>query len=366
MHVVSSSDICLSVTSSPEHSRPKVYWISLDVPGSVARRNLMQSQLGTLGLPNQRIEAIFPSSPKFNITKLVKPCKRNTEKDLAVILSHLTAIYTAVHDEISTLPGSSLSSEYALITEDDVQFQFDVDYDKLVKSVPDKDFGILQLITSNIEGINRLWNIFSSGDGLWSNNTWDTLTKDRKAVLFWSAQAYIINKRIVRPFIEDVVSKWYNETSQSWELSFQIIDSFDRNGCKRTKKYPCILANCLFSDSYIYAGGGPTYILNFPLFNGHAVGLNSSLHQEQVEVDGGHKDAFAAIQKIIDQMKSNTYDSKLPNFIKIPECHQSENNVIPENQQYHRRHPHGHGGKLRLHHHGKVPPHAATKYLDLK
>ena len=319
----------------------------------------MQSQLDTIGLSNQRINAISPTSPEFNITKLVKPCKRNTEKDLAVILSHLKAIYTAVHDE------PSLSSEYALIMEDDVLFNFDVNFHKLIQSVPNKDFGILQLITSNVEGINRLWTSFRSGNGLWSNNTWDTLTKDRKAVLFWSAQAYIINKRVVRSFVEDVVAKWFNDISHTWELSFQIINSFDKNGCKRTKKYPCILANCLFSDSYIYAGGGPTYILNFPLFNGHAVGLNSSLHQEQVEVDGGHKDAFATIQNITDQLQSTIHKYNELDFIKVPEC--SHGDTAPHVKRQQRRHPHGHDheGKSRPHR-NKIHPHAPTKYLNLK
>ena len=182
-------------------------------------------------------------------------------------------------------------------------------------------------------------------------------------------QAYIINKRIVRPFVEDVVTKWFNSSSQLWELSFQIINSFNKHSCKRTKEYPCILANCLFSDSYIYAGGGPTYILNFPLFNGHAVGLNSSLHQEQVEVDGGHKDAFAAIQKIIDQLQSI---KKPPEFIKTPECTGKNRETTMTshlNEQQHRKHKnhnaHSHGGKLRPHH-NKMQLYAATKYLDLK
>ncbi len=86
----------------------KAYWINLDE--RVQRRKLMENQLRDVGLKHKRISAITPSSPRFNITVLEKPCKRNTNKDLAVILSHMTSIREAIYD----LDGDA---NYALILE---------------------------------------------------------------------------------------------------------------------------------------------------------------------------------------------------------------------------------------------------------
>jgi hypothetical protein len=58
----------------------------------------MVKQLDDVGLNHTRISAITPQDSRFNIVKLSKPCKRNTDKDLAVILSHLSSIHQAVHD----------------------------------------------------------------------------------------------------------------------------------------------------------------------------------------------------------------------------------------------------------------------------
>jgi hypothetical protein len=86
----------------------KVYWINLDE--RLQRRVLMEKQMNDVGLLHKRVSAITPNSPRFNISVLEKPCKRNTDKDLAVILSHLTAIREAVYDSDGDL-------NYALILE---------------------------------------------------------------------------------------------------------------------------------------------------------------------------------------------------------------------------------------------------------
>ena len=70
------------------NTKMKVYWINLT--SNVVRRQFMEAQLRELGMQGQRIEAITPTSSSFNVTKLVKTCKRNTDRDIAVITSHLT------------------------------------------------------------------------------------------------------------------------------------------------------------------------------------------------------------------------------------------------------------------------------------
>jgi GR25 family glycosyltransferase involved in LPS biosynthesis len=315
---------------------PSVYWINLDK--SVLRRQHMENHLNSLKFRNTRIPAVTPRSPSYKITKLQKPCKRNTEKDISAILSHLKAIHTALYDaksSIRTEHGRNLDtvsgkesgrhklSDYALIMEDDVQFAFHLNFTALIASAP-KNFGILQLSTSNSEALKQLWATFEkqsslhytalssisssdkvsfyrnydkdiSSSALWTQNHWNSRTHDGKTTLYWSAQAYLINKKVIKPFIDDVV-----EVSKDGSLSFKIVNSFFVRSCKRTKAFPCILSNCLFADSYIYAGGGPTYVSHIPLFTGAAVGLASDMHQTHVET---HKKGFDEIERIVQKVR---------------------------------------------------------------
>ena len=138
-----------------------------------------------------------------------------------------------------------------------------------------------------------------SASALWTQNHWNSRTHDGKTTLYWSAQAYLINKKVIKPFVDDVV-----EVSKDGSLSFKIVNSFFARSCKRTKAFPCILSNCLFADSYIYAGGGPTYVSHIPLFTGAAVGLASDMHQTHVET---HKKGFDEIERIVQKVRHGTY-----------------------------------------------------------
>lgn len=304
----------------------------------------MENHLNSLKFRNTRIPAVTPRSPSYKITKLQKPCKRNTEKDISAILSHLKAIHTALYDaksSIRTEHGRNLDtvkgkeselpklSDYALIMEDDVQFAFQLNFTALIASAP-KNFGILQLSTSNSEALRQLWTTFEkhsslhytalrlssisssdkvsfyrnydkdiSASALWTQNHWNSMTHDGKTTLYWSAQAYLINKKVIKSFIDDVV-----DVSKDGSLSFKIVNSFFARSCKRTKAFPCILSNCLFADSYIYAGGGPTYVSHIPLFTGAAVGLASDMHQTHVET---HKKGFDEIERIVQKVRHGTY-----------------------------------------------------------
>ena len=39
-----------------------------------------------------------------------------------------------------------------------------------------------------------------------------------------------------------------------------------------SKSFPCVLANCLFADTYIYQLLGPTYVSTIPLVIGGKIG----------------------------------------------------------------------------------------------
>ena len=275
------------------------YWISLaentdrhaHMEGLLKGSSAHHQGIGT----HTRVDAIKPDSHGYRISKLEKPCNRNTEKDLAIILSHLSAMHRAVH--------AKDDSEYALILEDDVYFPVSVDFRKVVESAP-SDFGILQLVTTNSEALRTLHEGYSIShkSELWTRSLWTDKTKNGKYTLYWGAIGYIVNKKVIKRFIDDVI-----EEDNKGGLSFKIVNSFNQNQCKRTKERPCILANCLFSDSYLYSGGGPTYVANFPLLTSGGVGLNSTTHQNQVSA---HIEAFGIIDKFISDMR------RLPKYLK--------------------------------------------------
>ena len=167
-----------------------VYWVNMD--SSKWRNNYMIDQFARFQIPNMRIRATLvenvqveenapmPECTKCkrdsaNCPRAIKPVNstsspgdvmivtqlctrpRTTIKELACSISHLRAILAAVeNEEASSLPSAtsdtaSLSRSflgeekpYALIMEDDIKLEFDIDFDKLVASAP-PDWGVLQL-----------------------------------------------------------------------------------------------------------------------------------------------------------------------------------------------------------------------------
>ena len=116
---------------------------------------------------------------------------QNDMEDLAITLSHLRAIYTAVYHNIS-------ASRYALIIEDDVQLVFDIDIPALVDSAPG-DFGILRLYTAQLTVLERLWTRFNRDP---TGDLWSTLNE--KIFDSWSTKAYLINREVIRPVIDEI------------------------------------------------------------------------------------------------------------------------------------------------------------------
>lgn len=294
---------------SSQYNNIKVYWINSEY--NTARRRYMETQFKQLGLSSSahhRIDAIYPNSSDYRLLMLEKPCRRNTDRDIAVILSHLRAIYTAVYDP------DDKHNDLAMIMEDDVKFLYDINYKSLVRTAP-QPFGVLQLVTSSPEALKDLYNRYEynrsvdATPALWTHNPWTATVANGKAALFWSAQAYLINKTVVKPFIDDVVVPTYVNKNPRIkappviQLQFKIVNSFYPKQCTRTRARPCVLANCLFSDTYIYSGAGPSYVFHLPLFNGGKIGYESEIHQNQVHV---HKQAFQIIYQLTQQLRNNT------------------------------------------------------------
>lgn len=85
--------------------------------------------------------------------------KKNSKHELAVTMSHLKAMRNAIYSK-STKP-------FALILEDDMRFAFDINFKKLINSAP-KNFGMLQLITSNDYGLLEMWEKYRDLKQIWS------------------------------------------------------------------------------------------------------------------------------------------------------------------------------------------------------
>jgi len=313
-------------TLQQQHDALPVYWINM--AESATRRAYMIELLSSeaaraMGLGrNERVQSITPDVPDYRLSMLEMPCKRNTPRDLAVIMSHLTAMHRAVYESSTSVASKS---KYALILEDDVAFTMPVRFTDLIRTAP-ADFGILQLTTSCKEAVHQIWRQFAKSDGqdLWTYNHWTNTTRDKRYPLFWSAQAYIINKAVVKGFLDDVII-----TQTNGSLSFKLVNSFFPRQCQRTRTRPCILANCLFSDSYIFAGGGPTYVSNVPIVNGADIGRSSTIHQEHVS--RVHLPVFDLIRQTVDSLKDNYEKSgrALPPYVFKPKC-PSDSSTLPQ------------------------------------
>lgn len=327
-----------------ESETPDVYWINLD--RSQERKRFMLNQLSFYKMSHHRVKAITPKQVLLPI-ELIKPfecntagnasdildhslyiertrvsklqifiknhCGRpkNTIRELSVTLSHLYAIRRAINDNNSKSP-------YALILEDDLQFLYQVDFHKLIASAP-TDFGILQLITSNSFSVQNLWNVYKETEKYWVKR------KDRDD--YWCAGAYIINKPLLKPYIDAILSPFpydvFVQNPKSW-LNANIIAGYEKPIC-----YPKLCCNgtkliltdenkrfCIFAkrgyqaDHFIYSLlFDKTYMLTIPMLTGAKYGSLSTLHQDHVNF---HVTAFQKIQNLSIELLQN--NEKFPPF----------------------------------------------------
>ena len=280
--------------------RLPVFWINLD--RNTDRRAYMEayleSQAEAHGLGRlYRVPAITPDDPRYRIKRVEKPCKRNTPHDLAIILSHLTAIHTAVYekDPITKFGNFNDPNGYALILEDDIKFNMKLDFRELISLAPrvPRSFGILQLVTTNVEALKHGHDRFmdSQGHDFWSQNFWYNKTRNGRYPLYWGAMGYIIHKPTMKAMLSKII-----EEDEVGNLHFKIINSFNENNCKFTTERPCVLANCLFSDTFVYSAGEPTYVANVPIVTNGALGTGASMtHKNHIQA---HKHAFQLIDNI--------------------------------------------------------------------
>jgi hypothetical protein len=212
-----------------------VYWINLDK--DIERKRLMENHLNNdVKFPYQkRIPALIPTTT--NLLMFEQECKRWSLSDVAILASHLKAIYTAIYDDIPNRSPNGANttttqSKYALILEDDIRFQYTIDFDALIASAP-RNFGVLQLMTSHYDQIVGLWNSYRYRSEIW--------TYRRQDSSIWSAQAYLINKETFKQYVDVAVLRLQPPQDKHFELAFKIIQTFDGERGKIYTKYAILV-----------------------------------------------------------------------------------------------------------------------------
>lgn len=289
-----------------------VYWVNLNK--SKTRRKYFSEQLENLGMWNQRIRAVTPEDDVVKgATLAVIPAVQHTSVELSCVVSHLIAMHTAIYDEMSK------DNQYALITEDDVSFEMDVDFLTLAELAP-KDFGALQLMTSSSLVVKNYWNKYKEDLSIHKTNAStkhgitafpDELIWKRRKVnsQYWSTQAYLINKKIAKSFIDRVVS--YNSTTSLY--SIKIVNPSEKLfPCSKPDR--CFLPYRIVGDTYLYSGLEPSYLSRIPIFNGASVGENSTIHAKKSK-NTAHIKSFSEIAVVLDDVRENPL--LLPSYIRI-------------------------------------------------
>jgi hypothetical protein len=238
-------------------------------------------------------------------------CNRVSLSDIAILCSHVNALYAAVHDNSAI----AARSKYFIILEDDVRFQFKVNFQALISVAP-KGFGALQLMMSRKEDVDaQFQNYLSKKDTPPPQDALFTYRPRNSTV--WSAQAILYDKKKVREFLQVAVV-----TDRRGKRGFKLVNTFDVkkspaqsfNYGGYNKYRPSVYSDCIFADMFLYSMSSPTYILNIPFLNSASLGLNSSSHQAHVK---HHIHGFGRIQEIQRMFKSKTYP--LPSFLSLLE-----------------------------------------------
>jgi hypothetical protein len=252
-----------------------IYYINMDK--HVARRKAMESHLSALNVQyHKRIEALTIDT--CNLIMIESPCLRVNFLDIAIMCSHLQALYTALNDPHPL----AVQSDYVLVLEDDVRFLWAIDFDALIDKAP-PNFGSLQLMLSHRPHVEDTWERFieTEGEELF-------VFRPRNSSV-WSAQSILYRKSAIRSFVQAAVSK-----DRNGKLGFKMVNSFqydklvERTQSPNEEKLiinpfrPVVACECLFADMFLFAMARPSFITAIPLLNSAAQGMKSTIHQDHV------------------------------------------------------------------------------------
>jgi GR25 family glycosyltransferase involved in LPS biosynthesis len=327
-----------------------IYYINLDT--DVERKQFTEAQLKRLGYTNyKRVRAWTETDVRQRVTRKVDTIpnlKKESWKEYGCIASHLMAMYTAVNDSLLRNEKNNLRQQqenhplnnfpYALIIEDDVQFELPVNWVEMVEEtiVYYPKFSILQLTTSNSLRSRELWeeylNMISGEEETENKNTRRTHSADKQWYLrkwdsdFWSTQAYLINLKEIRPMIESIVN-YSPDSGGEYHITFYPPPSIpcmilegktdDNKEKKRRNNKLCILPVRIVADIYLYTLFQYVYMSRIPLFNGvKGVVYQKNSIQNNTEKLNLHLKSFSEIDTVIQEIQENHSD-RLPSYFLL-------------------------------------------------
>jgi len=182
----------------------KFYWINID--SSFHRKEFMENQFNKFNINNKRISAITPDDfpeiledePPYycgNTCCLLNNCN-DCKFEYACICSHLKAIKEGFDEGL----------EYFIICEDDILFPFEINFDFLIKQLP-QNFHILQMMVLDDKANELLYNHYKSTNELF--------VRFNPNLHFFSTGMYLIS----RDGASNLLNKMINKTSLKFDFS---------------------------------------------------------------------------------------------------------------------------------------------------
>ena len=249
----------------------------------------------TYGGSLENVTHVPLSCSKIDIENLCFRKKfRNALVELAVLLSHLSAIYRAVHDG---------KSKYALILEDDFVLPFHFNISRLLQTAP-KGFAMLQLVTSERGQIKHNLDRAIKANLLFRPRAMHT----------WCLGAYLIDTNRFQPFIDAVFTSRPGQTKLI--LNLFILHLCDPKG---RFLFPSTCSPYRFAADYTlyHVFQNDTYISTYPF----AESINRKLRNRSTGVrifnkergDESNLKALATVNAFVLKMKNG--EIRIPEFV---------------------------------------------------
>lgn len=186
----------------------KHFWIN--IKKNNLRNDFMSSQFKKYNIENVRIDAITPNDfddvleQKRPLTCKYPGCT-TCEYEFACLCSHIKAMKE----------GLKSGEDYFVIMEDDIEIVFDIDYDKIIKEVPN-DAEVIQLMVLYGNTVKILYNYY--------------ITKGIKYIpwkyLLPSTGMYIISKEGAKKMLDkfyDIEKNTYNFSSSPYQIVADVL-----------------------------------------------------------------------------------------------------------------------------------------------
>jgi GR25 family glycosyltransferase involved in LPS biosynthesis len=239
----------------------KIFWINIDK--NVERSSFMKKQFEDLNLnDNIRVDAITPDNMNNLLHKNNFPLKcgfidcKNCDIETACILSHLKAIES----------GYDSNDEWFMVMEDDTIIPFDINFDNLLKFIPD-EIEIVQLFVSMPGQTAMLKETYKKNV---SFVPWGCFK-----CIFPCAAAYLVRNKGAKKLIDN-----FKNTDGTWDFS---------------KSKSCKLADVLIFQTC------KTLTSTYPLYYSN-IKLGSTIHNDHLDLHQQGIDSILKFHKEFDPL----------------------------------------------------------------